>query len=151
MTALDEFIDIKKKSLGVRLDAELLSEAQEMQEASVIQALEAFSLTVRKEHITDAETGFGRIKELFGEMVEKRKECAQRISQELERAFSFMKEAFGEGQEMVLFVTGLTRNSHAGAFIREYGCDPYFACSEKLFYRKQERKLQEKCEALLKI
>ena len=150
MTALDEFIDIKKKSLGVRLDAELLSEAQEMQETSVIQALEAFSLTVRKEHITDAETGFERIKELFGEMVEKRKECAQQISQELERAFSFMKEAFGDGQEMVLFVTGLTRNSHAGAFIREYGCEPYFIYSEKLLYRKQEKKLQEECEALLK-
>ena len=151
MTALDEFIDIKKKSLAVRLDAELLSEVQETQEASAIRMLEAFSLTVRKEHITDVETGFDRIKELFGEMVEKRKDCAQQISQELERAFSFMKDAFGDGQEMVLFVTGLTRNSHAGAFIREYGCEPYFVCSEKLLYRKQEQKLQEECETLLKI
>ena len=151
MTALDEFIDIKKKSLAVRLDAELLSEVQETQEASAIRMLEAFSLTVRKEHITDVETGFDRIKELFGEMVEKRKDCAQQISQELERAFSFMKDAFGDGQEMVFFVTGLTRNSHAGAFIREYGCEPYFVCSEKLLYRKQEQKLQEECETLLKI
>lgn len=151
MTALDEFIDIKKKSLAVRLDAELLSEVQETQETSAIRMLEAFSLTVRKEHITDVKTGFDRIKELFGEMVEKRKDCAQQISQELERAFSFMKDAFGDGQEMVLFVTGLTRNSHAGAFIREYGCEPYFVCSEKLLYRKQEQKLQEECETLLKI
>ena len=103
-----------------------------------------------REHITDVNAGFERIRELFAEMVEKRKDCAGKISQELERAFSFMKEAFGDGQEMVLFVTGLTRNSHAGAFIREYGCEPYFIYSEKLLYRKQEKKLQEECETLLK-
>ena len=60
-------------------------------------------------------------------------------------------DGFGDGQETVLFVTGLTRNSHAAAFIREYGCDPYFACSEKLLYRKQEKKLQEECASLLEI
>ena len=150
ISALDEFIDVKKKSLAVRLEAELLSEEQERQEAFVIRTLEKFSLILRKEHMTDVEAGFDRIKELFAEMAEKRKDCAGRISQELERAFSFMTDCFGNGQEMILFVTGLTRNSHAAAFIREYGCDPYFACSEKLLYRKQEKKLQEECEALLK-
>ena len=87
----------------------------------------------------------------FTEMAEKRKACAKKISGELEQAFRFMKECFGDGQETVLFVTGLTRNSHAAAFIREYGCDPYFACSEKLLYRKQEKKLQEECASLLEI
>ena len=151
MTALDEFTDVKKKSLAVRLEAELLNLEQQTTEEFVIRTLEEFSLTIRKEHITDTETGFERIRQLFTEMVEKRKDCAKKISRELERAFAFMKACFGDGQETVLFVTGLTRNSHAAAFIREYGCDPYFACSEKLLYRKQEKKLQEECESLLKI
>ena len=138
MTALDEFTDVKKKSLAVRLEAELLNLEQQTTEEFVIRTLEEFSLTIRKEHITDTETGFERIRQLFTEMVEKRKDCAKKISRELERAFAFMKACFGDGQETVLFVTGLTRNSHAAAFIREYGCDPYFACSEKLLYRKQE-------------
>ena len=151
MTALDEFTDVKKKSLAVRLEAELLNLEQQTTEEFVIRTLEEFSFTIRKEHITDTETGFERIRQLFTEMVEKRKDCAKKISRELERAFAFMKACFGDGQETVLFVTGLTRNSHAAAFIREYGCDPYFACSEKLLYRKQEKKLQEECESLLKI
>ena len=151
MTALDEFTDVKKKSLAVRLEAELLNLEQQTTEEFVIRTLEEFSLTIRKEHITDTETGFERIRQLFTEMVEKRKDCAKKISRELERAFAFMKACFGDGQDTVLFVTGLTRNSHAAAFIREYGCDPYFACSEKLLYRKQEKKLQEECESLLKI
>ena len=142
---------MKKKSLAVRLEAELLNLEQQTTEEFVIRTLEEFSLTIRKEHITDTETGFERIRQLFTEMVEKRKDCAKKISRELERAFAFMKACFGDGQETVLFVTGLTRNSHVAAFIREYGCDPYFACSEKLLYRKQEKKLQEECESLLKI
>ena len=151
MTALDEFTDVKKKSLAVRLEAELLNLEQQTTEEFVIRTLEEFSLTIRKEHITETEAGFERIRQLFTEMAENRKACAKKISGELEQAFRFMKECFGDGQETVLFVTGLTRNSHAAAFIREYGCDPYFACSEKLLYRKQEKKLQEECESLLKI
>ena len=151
MTALDEFTDVKKKSLAVRLEAELLTADQQTTEELVIRTLEEFSLTIRKEHITETEAGFERIRQLFTEMAEKRKACAKKISGELEQAFTFMKECFGDGQETVLFVTGLTRNSHAAAFIREYGCDPYFACSEKLLYRKQEKKLQEECASLLEI
>ena len=151
MAALDEFTDVKKKSLAVRLEAELLTEEQQIREEKVIRTLEEYSLTIRKEHITEVEKGFGRIKELFGEMTQRRADCAKEISQELERAFAFMKTCFGEGQETVLFVTGLTRNSHAAAFIREYGCEPYFASSEKLLYRKQERRLQEESKALLEI
>ena len=151
MTALDEFTDMKKKSLAVRLEAELLTADQQTTEELVIRILEEFSLTIRKEHITETEAGFERIRQLFTEMAEKRKACAKKITGELEQAFAFMKECFGDGQETVLFVTGLTRNTHAAAFIREYGCDPYFACSEKLLYRKQERKLQEECASLLEI
>ena len=151
MTALDEFTDMKKKSLAVRLEAELLTADQQTTEELVIRTLEEFSLTIRKEHITETEAGFERIRQLFTEMAEKRKACAKKITGELEQAFAFMKECFGDGQETVLFVTGLTRNTHAAAFIREYGCDPYFACSEKLLYRKQERKLQEECASLLEI
>ena len=151
ITALEEFIDVKKKSLAVRLEAELLTVEQQTQEELVIRMLEEYSLMLRKEHITDAEDGFGRIRELFGEMTARRKKVAEQVKGELDRAFAFMKDCFGDGQETVLFVTGLTRNSHAGAFIREYGCEPYFACSEKLLYRKQEKKLQEECKTLLEI
>ena len=80
MTALDEFTDVKKKSLAVRLEAELLNLEQQTTEEFVIRTLEEFSLTIRKEHITDTETGFERIRQLFTEMVEKRKDCAKKIS-----------------------------------------------------------------------
>ncbi len=88
MTALDEFTDMKKKSLAVRLEAELLTADQQTTEELVIRTLEEFSLTIRKEHITETEAGFERIRQLFTEMAEKRKACAKKISGELEQAFS---------------------------------------------------------------
>ena len=77
MTALDEFTDMKKKSLAVRLEAELLTADQQTTEELVIRTLEEFSLTIRKEHITETEAGFERIRQLFTEMAEKRKACAK--------------------------------------------------------------------------
>ena len=151
ISALDEFTDMKKKSLAVRLEAELLTADQQTTEELVIRTLEEFSLTIRKEHITETEAGFERIRQLFTEMAEKKKTVQDGSARNWNGHFSFMKECFGDGQETVLFVTGLTRNSHAAAFIREYGCDPYFVCSEKLLYRKQEKKLQEECGSLLEI
>ena len=97
----------------------------------MIRTLEEFSLTIRKEHITETEAGFERIRQLFTEMVEKRKDCAKKDQQRAGTGICLYESMFRDGQETVLFVTGLTRNSHAAAFIREYGCDPYFACSEE--------------------
>ena len=65
MTALDEFTDMKKKSLAVRLEAELLTADQQTTEELVIRTLEEFSLTIRKEHITETEAGFERIRQLL--------------------------------------------------------------------------------------
>lgn len=65
MTALDKFTDMKKKSLAVRLEAELLTADQQTTEELVIRILEEFSLTIRKEHITETEAGFERIRQLL--------------------------------------------------------------------------------------
>ena len=51
MTALDEFTDMKKKSLAVRLEAELLTADQQTTEEASDPHSEEFSLTIRKEHI----------------------------------------------------------------------------------------------------
>ena len=46
-------------------------------------------------------------------------------AQALEYAFDFMENAFGSGQEMVVFVTELTVRTESLQFIRENGCERY--------------------------
>ncbi len=71
------------------------------------------------------------------------------MKEKLNRAFAFMEKAFGDDQEMVLFVTGLTGNERMSAFIGSHGCDPYFRYSEKLLFRKQEKELVKACREAL--
>ena len=57
-------------------------------------------------------------------------------SDALNDAFTFMEEAFGEGQEMVIFVTELTMNPEISAFITENGCPSYFKYNKSLLIGK---------------
>ena len=66
------------------------------------------------------------------------KQCNTRIntikkaSSALENAFTFMEEAFNEGQEMVVFITELTMDPDASRFITENGCERYFKYNKTL-------------------
>ncbi len=50
----------------------------------------------------------------------------------LANAFSFMESAFGEGEEMVIFVTELTMNTDCALFLAEHPSEEYLRYSEKL-------------------
>ena len=113
MTALDEFTDMKKKSLAVRLEAELLTADQQTTEEFVIRTLEEFSLTIRKEHITETEAGFERIRQLFTEMAEKRKACAK-------------KDQRGAGTGIYIYEGMLRGRTGNGAFCHRI--DPEQSC-----------------------
>ena len=56
----------------------------------------------------------------------------KKASSALENAFTFMEEAFGEGQEMVVFITELTMDPDTSRFITENGCERYFKYNKTL-------------------
>ena len=60
----------------------------------------------------------------------------QKLQGELQNAFSFIKESFGENQEMLLFVTGITADKSMTSFIAGNGCPAYFEHSEMLLYNE---------------
>ncbi|MDC7290386.1 AAA family ATPase [Blautia schinkii] len=145
MQCFHEFIEARRKSLEVKRDAELISEEDAAVEEHVIGTLSGYDAVLRAEHIHQTEEGFGRVRELFREVVDERLSMVHRIHVQLERGFAFMTDSFGEEQEMVLFVTGLTRNARAMKFMGEHGCEAYFRCSESLLCRKQEQELRKAC------
>ena len=50
----------------------------------------------------------------------------------LANAFSFMEEAFGESEEMVIFVTELTMNAESVLFLADHPSEAYLKYSERL-------------------
>ena len=55
----------------------------------------------------------------FVKETERREQTIAEVSENLECAFDFMERAFGESQEMVVFITELTVNFYAAKFLSE--------------------------------
>ena len=84
------------------------------------------------------------MKELFAAEAEQREETIDLASVMLDHAFSFLEEAFGANQEMVIFITELTTNFYSVKFISENGCEKYYQYNtELLFDEKQKTILQD--------
>lgn len=146
---LETFIGDRRDSLRVRMDAELLGQRACEAERWVIARLEEYHLRLRGGHIRDAEEGFECIRAWFQEDLAVRSEIIAELQGKLERAFAFVEDCFGQSQEMVLFVSDMTRNSRAMRFISAHGSEGYLRHSEQLLYRKRERELLEECRELL--
>ena len=62
----------------------------------------------------------------------------------LENLFQFVKEAFEDGQEMLILVTELTVRYYCAKFISKFGCDAYFKHNQNLlFYQRKQELLTE--------
>ena len=62
----------------------------------------------------------------------------------LECAFDFMEEAFGQGEEMVVFVTELTVSKEAAAFLAENRCERYLRYNGQLLIGSRKGELLSK-------
>ena len=115
----------------------------------VIEKLEEYQLEVKKEHLTEREIGFEKIKELFQKELMERKNSIWHVKDQLTQAFGFLEECFGDGQEMVLFMTELSKNERAMEYIADHGCEPYFKYSDRLLFRQRKEQLQGSIQELL--
>ena len=115
---------------------EKLGKAQEHMLLDVIKTLESYEQISKAEHL-EAETEFERVREEF------KKEPAK-----LDNAFDFMEEAFGQSQEMVVFVTELNVNYYSVWFIKENGCDKYYQYNRGLLFDEQQAEIMAEMDEL---
>lgn len=80
----------------------------------------------------DAELAFQAAREGFDQMQEELIAKEDQTMEKLEHAFSFMESAFGEGQEMVVFVTELTMGTESSAFLQDNPSGSYQNYNQKL-------------------
>lgn len=92
------------------------------------------------------EEAFAFARERFMEQRRKLEALEEAAKASLEAAFDFMEEAFGRGEEMVVFVTELTIGRDAAAFLAEYGCQRYLLYHQELLIGSRKRKLLSELE-----
>ena len=83
----------------------------------------------------------------FGQEVERRAALAQEAGAELDHAFAFLEETFGQGQELVVFVTELTAYADTSWFVETFGCDAYFRHNRELLFDDTRHRIREEIQA----
>lgn len=107
------------------------------------QSQEARLAILRENKETMEPSAFEAEKTQFEKDEDARQDAIDETDAMLTRAFSFLDRTFGEGQEMVLFLTALGRSHYAKLFLAECGNDAYEKYSHLLLLRDERRKLTE--------
>ncbi len=118
----------RREALKSREKTGLVTSEEKTMEARLLSLLSQWT----PDRLSSEETAFNQVKDYFLEQKKAMEDAAVRTSQALNHAFLFMEDAFGQGQEMVIFVTELTLDPRLSGFISEYGCDKYFHYNKSL-------------------
>lgn len=116
--AFSEFVNGEHEKLRVKEQMELLTakEAETLHRA--LRILDEYEQGMKSERISAVDAQNAWLRAHFQELVNTRQQCVEVLHHALSRAFSFTEDCFGREQEMILLVTGLTRNDRAMEFIR---------------------------------
>lgn len=87
---------------------------------------------------------FGQVKEAFAKAVDTLGQHIDNTSTALNNAFSFVEQAFGDGQEMLLLVTDLSVNRYSMTFINDHGCNRYFEHNKNLLFYERGADLADR-------
>lgn len=147
-TWLLDLLDRTGKELFYLCQAELLDRREEHLRRDVLRILEKYVQRLRLEGAELGVQSFERLSSYFEEENEVLDELYESTGAMLEYAFDFMEAAFGEGQEMVIFVTELNTAESSVRFLQKYDCERYNQYNERLFFKERSRALLERISRL---
>lgn len=145
---LEEFVLANRHSLAVKISHALISSAEMRREQWVLNRLMEMDIAVKEQHKWEREEQLAFLRVLFEQDKQCRTHLVQEIQKELHNGFQFVSDSFGDGQEMILLVSALTKMPDALAYIRRHGCAVYLQHADKLLYRQREVELQQACREL---
>ena len=99
--------------------------------------------------INDNAGAFAFVKEKFDDTVRSMKADTAEILSMLDHAFAFVEAAFGDGNEMLILVSGLTFNVSSAAFISGHGCESYYRYNRKFLLKERNRELYEEVNQMI--
>ena len=137
---IEEEIRNESARLSGWREARILSSEEEGLHLSYIRGLENFSRTLKEEGGVAA---FSFLKAKFQKMEEERQERIDEAGKMLSNALRFLGETFGEGQEMILFLTELVKSRYALLFLSDIGNDTYNQYNQYLLLKDKQKSLQE--------
>lgn len=128
--------------------AELLGREEERRLLRLEETLERYRMELEKLRPEDGPAAFEILRALFAKERERYEELQAAGSEMLEHAFDFLEAAFGDSQEMVVFLTGLNSSGDAAAFLKSCSCERYHRYNRSLLFQESDRELRKEIERL---
>lgn len=146
---LSMLIKKREQELTQRRQLVTLTKQQEQVGLLVIQKLRDYMAQVVGLAVTEGKlTGFSLVKNAFTKETRDRDDLFDKVLVRLEAVFDFIKEAFGEGEEMVIFVTELNQNPDAMQFLSQRECEVYYRYNRELLFDHKREELLQKIDSL---
>ena len=141
------FSDVLNKYIlnyNTKKKAKVLGRKEDQGCKRVITALESLQQSLKIEGIQERETALLHVKELFHQENESFESKRREAGQMLEYVFDFLEGAFGNSQEMVIFITELNSNSDSVSFLQNCACERYYRYNKELLFDEKRRNLLER-------
>ena len=145
---LEKQAGARKKQMEASLKAGNLSETEKRKNNRIVRFLEEAKKELYLDGQKDVLDAFAKVKAKFEKELSEMKTETMKIKARLENLFSFVEEAFAEGNEMLILVTELTVNHNSARFISRFGCDAYQKHNENLMLTERQTLLKEEIAAL---
>ena len=147
VAVLDQLIAQRRELLKLSQEAGHLSKAERNLGQQEINALEDYRSRLSAEDVKEPAEAMDLVRGWFGEEVEKRQQLGEETGVCFDNAFRFLEETFGQGQELVIFVTEITSGYDTSWFVEEFGCDAYFRHNRELLFDDTRHRIQEEIAA----
>ena len=146
---LPDFIAANEKALQVKRENKLISREEVRRELWILGRLRQMEDAIKQQRIDGSEAAFACMKAQFADDLVLRKASVSQVGRALDNAFRFALDSFGQGQELTLLVTYLTKIPDAQNYLRLHGCGAYLTFSNVLLYHAREEALRQACRELL--
>lgn len=93
---------------------------------------------------------FEAVKNKFNEAVAGRQSMLEQWKTAFDNSFTFVEGAFGESQEMVVFITELNSSHYALWFIGENGCEKYYQYNQGLLLGERQSAIMSDIQGIEK-
>jgi len=140
-----------EEEIARRKKARMLDRESERVERKVCMRLQEMEKLAAVSGNGDARHDFGLLKQSFDAAEAARKEEIAAADRHLTNSFRFLSATFGEGQEIVLFLSELTAGYYSLKFVNECGNEAYYRYNKLLLLKDRREALQQEAMQLLEV
>ena len=146
LTVLDQLLWKRRTAMKQAKEAGQLDKESRDLKQREINALEDYRQRLDREAVAP-EGAMDAVRGWFAEEVQRRKELAEAAKAMFDNAFRFLETTFGQGQELVIFVTEITAGYDTSWFVEQFGCDAYFRHNRELLFDSTRHRIREEIAA----